>query len=58
MKILHLSYFIKIVFFRGRVKVDFFKVDTCFWRVDLCRNRISRLRSTHFDWGYKVNKEQ
>ncbi len=43
---------IKILFdaiFGGRVKVDFFKVDTRFWRVDLGRNWRLRLRSTHFD---------
>ena len=44
--------------FGGRVKVDFFKVDTHFWRVDLGRNWISRLRSTRFDYVIYVDTEQ
>ncbi len=39
----------------GHVKVDFFKVDKRFWRVDLGWNWRSRLKSTRFDYVIYVD---
>ncbi len=38
----------KFIWYGGRVKVDFFKVDTRFWRVDLGQNWKLHLRLTCF----------
>ena len=44
-----------LVYTGGRVKVDFFKVDKRFWRVDLGRNWAMSSMSTRFDYVIYVD---
>ncbi len=43
--------------FGGRVKVDFFKVDKRFWRVDLGRNWAMSSMPTRFDYVIYVDMD-
>jgi len=42
----------------GRIRVDFFKVDKRFWRVDLGRNWAMSSMSTHFDYVIYVDMKK